>query len=143
MSGYIVRTFRGAELPDQYRGLVFSRWLLSYKWGNDFMRMAQRKGYFPAYRSYVARLINDPECVIRIAVLADDHDVALGFSVCRATCLDYVHVHKDHRLQGIATKLIPADIKVFSHATKDGFRAIGKKNPKWKLEPFKIKEGEI
>jgi GNAT superfamily N-acetyltransferase len=55
---------------------------------------------------------------VRLAVLSDDRDVVLGFSVSREDILDYVHVHKDMRKQGVATSLIPKDIKIITHLTK-------------------------
>ena len=54
-----------------------------------------------------------------IAVLTDDYDVALGFSVSEGCKLHYVHVHKDMRKQGIARSLDSNfEVEVITHLTK-------------------------
>lgn len=73
-----------------------------------------------------------PDCLIKLAVLTEDKDVVLGFSVSREDVLDYIHVHKDSRKDaemlidgkvvkfpgGIGKKLLPKPLTTFTHLTK-------------------------
>ena len=113
MSSYKVLSFKGAELPAQYVAMVFSKWLRSQRYGNDLLKLVDSDSYYATYKILIGNILMQPSCVVRIAVLSDDHDVALGFSVCRDKIIDYVHVHKDYRRQGIATSLL-------SHVPQDG-----------------------
>ncbi len=115
---YSVISFPGAELPDQYRALVYSKWLRSLRHRNDFFKLIDSECYYRIYPQIIASLLAKPNCRIRLAVLTDDPDIALGFAVYRETVLDYVHVHTDHRQQGIAWHLIPDGTEVFTHLTK-------------------------
>ncbi len=72
---------------------------------------------------------------MRLAVLSDDPDVVLGFSVSREDVLDYVYVHKDQRRLGIARKLLPPHFTTFSHITLTAME-IWHKNPKYKQLKF-------
>jgi len=96
------------------------------------------KGYWPAYSAYIERLMENPESVVRLAVLTDDPDVVLGWSFCRGNILEYVHVTKDYRGKGIGKHLIPADIDTFTHITRMGLviRGLNSKYAKWTFNPF-------
>lgn len=136
MSGYIIRSFGCMQVPEAYVGLIFAKWLHSLRYGNDFFRMMDQESYYHNYRKHIARILAAPDCVVHIAVLNDDHDVALGFSVCRGDALDYVHVHKDHRRQGIMTRLIPAHIARVTHMTRAALHIWGTKKHGLKFDPF-------
>ncbi len=136
MSGYIIRTIGGPRLPDMYRGLIYSKWMRSLRYGNDYYRLMDEKSFYPAYQRHITNILARPEAVVHIAVLADDHDVVLGFSVCRDNVLDYIHVHKDQRKQGIARCLIPGNIDRVTHMTKMGLLLWGTKPHKMKFDPF-------
>ncbi len=73
---------------------------------------------------------------MKLAVLTDDRDVVLGFSVSRGKVLDYVHVQKDLRKQGIGTALIPLGIDTITHLTKSALPIWGSKYGSWKFNPF-------
>jgi GNAT superfamily N-acetyltransferase len=68
-------------------------------------------------------ILLDKKTNVKLAALTDDHDICLGFSVYSTwsrRVLEYVHVHKDYRRQGIARALVPEDIKCVSHLTRTG-----------------------
>lgn len=117
---YDVVAYRGQHLPQRYQGAVFSRWLMSLRYGNRYFRLILASSYFERYGKYIRQVIQQPDTMIRLAVLSDDHDVLLGFSVTRGKILDYVHVHRDSRRQGIGTKIVPTDIRTFTHITNHG-----------------------
>lgn len=114
---YNVVAYPSSELPKEYEPMVFARWLRSFRYGNRAMRNIHSGSFFKAYHGHVEELLAKPDSVVRLAVLSDDQDVVLGFSVCRESVLDYVHVQKDHRNQGIAKSLVPKSIKFITHMT--------------------------
>lgn len=136
MSSYSVIAYRSRDLPESCRNLVFSKWLRSLRHGNDYFRLTDSHAYFKAYDRYIAKILGEIDTAVRLAVLSDDHDVVLGFSVSRANVLDYVHVHKDHRKMGIGTNLIPKGVDTITHVTRTGMSIWGSKYPRWKFNPF-------
>jgi GNAT superfamily N-acetyltransferase len=137
MSGYIIRSFMGVNLPDMYRGMVYSRWLRSLRYGNDYFRLMEPKSYYRAYQAYISEILSRENCVVHVAVLNDDRDVALGFAVTHGSVLDFVHVQKDMRMQGIGSKLVPPTIDRITHLTKHGLAIWGRKRySHLKFDPF-------
>ena len=141
-ASYDVIVFEGKDLPEQYRGLVHAQWLHSQRFGSPWFKLIDSKVYYKEYDVVIKRILNEPDAVVRIAVLSDDHDVALGFSVIRSQVLDYVFVQKDHRRLGIAKKLVPPEVKVMSHLTRTS-KLIWRDNEKYrhfKFIPFLRRE---
>lgn len=133
---YSVLAFPGDGIASQYRGLVFAKWLRSLRYGNDYFRLIDSQSYYPTYQRFIKALLSYPDCLVRVAVLSDDYDVALGFSVSRGTILDFVYVQKDQRKNGIGTKLLPGSIQKITHLTKDGLSWWANKHSEWKFDPF-------
>lgn len=143
-----ILAYPGAELPERYIGLIFAKWLKSLRHGNDFFKLIDPTCYWPTYREHIARTLLKPETVVRLAVLADDHDVVLGFSVCRVTVLDYVWVLRirirtptgiqatTYRGKGIGKSLVPKEIDTITHLTKTGLSIWGSKYGHWRFNPF-------
>ncbi len=116
--------------------LILSRWKRSLRYGNDYFKLAAPDPYFAAYDRYIGYLLGCDNCRVRLAVLSDAPDVVLGFSVARGSTLDYVHVQKDFRRQGIGKLLVPANIDTITHLTRTGLTIWGSKYPKWSFNPF-------
>lgn len=135
-STYTVVGYPGQSFPSQYVNYVRARWMRSYRFGNDFIRLIDSDAYFTSYTYYLTGLLFRPDAFIRLAVLTDTPDVALGFSVCRDGILDYIHVHKDYRKIGIGKKLMPPGIKIFTHLTKTGMKLWPTKLADAKFNPF-------
>lgn len=146
---YKVIHFPGREFPQQYHALLFSKWMRSLRHQNDYYKLIDPKCYYEAYRKYIQVLLDRPETVVRLAVLEDDDDVVLGFSVVRETILDYVHVLRirintdtgfemvDYRRKGIGSRLVPKDIDTFTHITKTAILIWSDHKYKhWKFNPF-------
>jgi GNAT superfamily N-acetyltransferase len=136
MSGYRIIAFSGYKLPAAYTELVYSRWLRSLRFGNDYFKLIKSNAYYEAYHRYIQRVLEHPDSMVRLGVLSDDADVVLGFSVSRGSILDYVHVHKDHRRLGIGTKLVPQGIDTITHLTRTGLAIFGSKHFNWAFNPF-------
>lgn len=136
MASYTIMGYLSHALPNEYRNYVMAKWMRSYRYGNDYIKLSDSDSYFEAYNSYINIVLMHPSAIVRIAALADDPDVALGFSVCRDTILDYVWVHKDNRKQGIGGFLVPPNIEAFTHLTRVGLKLWPLQLPGAKFKPF-------
>jgi hypothetical protein len=124
------------KLPKDYLGLIYAKWLRSLRYGNDLFRLIDAEGYYRSYHRVISGLLERPDTMVRLAVLTDDPDVVLGFSVSRNETLDYVYVNKDYRRMKIGTQLVPSQTKVITHVTKTGLTIWGSKYREWKFNPF-------
>lgn len=135
---YSVIRYAANELPKTYTALIFSKWLQSLYHGNKAIKQIPRGIYFDKYHKYIENLLKKPDSIIRLAVLSDDHDVVLGFSVSREDVMDYIYVNVECRRVGIAKALFPKRITTFTHTTK-WLNPIWPFNPKYKhliFNPF-------
>lgn len=128
--------WQGKLLPKQYLNLVRSRWMRSYRHNNDYMKLTDAAAYYCAYSVYVERILARPNAIVRLALLDEDDDVALGFSVIEKNCLHYVEVPKVNRGHGIGRALVVEKIDWFTHLTKIGMRIWSTKAPDAKFNPF-------
>ncbi len=135
-AAYVVKSFAAVDMPAAYVGMVYAKWLRSLRYGNHFFKLVQRDAFFIGYHKYLDVILSKDNSIVRFAVLADDHDVVLGFSVCRYKTLDYVWVHKHNRKIGIATALVPNNIDTISHITNVGLSIWGSKYSHWQFNPF-------
>ena len=135
ITSYTIKRYNGF-CPEDFKNFIRSRWMRSYRFGNDYIKLADSDSYFAKYTYYLTILLSHPEMHLRIAALTESPDVALGFSVCRGNILDYVHVQKDFRKQGIGMKLIPNGINTFTHLTRTGIKLWSTKLPNAKFNPF-------
>ncbi len=136
LTSYSVISYAGSFLPQEFRALVFAKWLRSLRHSNDYFKLMDAGAYYSAYHGYVASILAKLDTRVRLAVLTDDRDVVLGFSVARGKVLDYVHVQKDQRKQGIGTALIPDGIETITHVTRFSLPIWGSKYGSWKFNPF-------
>jgi hypothetical protein len=133
---YTVIAYSARTLPDQYRNMIYAKWLRSLRFGNDYFKLIDSDDYYLTYHRYITNLMQQPSATVRLAVLSDDRDVVLGFAVTRGNILDYVHVHKDHRKCKIGTHLIPCGIDTITHLTRTAMAIWGSKYSNWKFNPF-------
>jgi GNAT superfamily N-acetyltransferase len=133
-ASYQIISYKAGALPKQYQAMVYSKWLRSLRYGNDYFRLIDGDAYFNAYHLYLENIL--AKASIRLSVLSDDRDVVLGFSVHRGSILDYIHVQKDYRKQGIGLALLPPDITIITHLTRKGMTFWSSKLPKAKFNPF-------
>lgn len=135
-SFYSIIAFPGQSLPQQYQNMVLSKWLRSLKYGNDYFKLIESDTYFNMYQKYIKMILGRPNSVVRIAVLADDHDVALGWSVIEGSVLHYVHVQSEQRNKGIGKSLVPVKIDTLTNLTKTGMNIWHNKLPHAVFNPF-------
>lgn len=134
---YSVIIYPAWQLPNQYLSMVYSKWLRSLRYGNDYFKLISPAAYYESYHKYLELLLSRHDCVVRLAVLTDDPDVVLGFSVARGSTLDYVHVQRDMRRMGVGTALLPPEIEATTHVTKPGLAIMAHRYSHWKFDPFK------
>jgi hypothetical protein len=114
---YSIISYPAKDLPKNYTALVYSKWLRTLRFGNPIFKNIDSDAFYHNYHKFIENLMKKPDSIVRLAVLTEDQDVVLGFSVSREDVLDYVHVHKDNRELGIAKKLIPQNTTTFTHIT--------------------------
>jgi GNAT superfamily N-acetyltransferase len=136
MSAYTITVATARMLSPQYKPLIYSKWLRSLRFGNDYFLRILQDAYYKSYHRYITSILDSKDALVCLAVLSDDRDVVLGFSVSRGNILDYVHVHKDYRGNGIAKALVPRCIDTFTHITKLAQRILDEKYKDWKFNPF-------
>lgn len=136
-TSYQVIAFPGRSLPQGYQNMVYSKWMRSLKYGNEYFKLAHSDSYFTAYRRYLESILNRADTVVRLAVLSDDRDVALGWSVIEGDTLHYVHVQHEQRNRGVGRSLVPKGINVITHLTKCGLRIWPKALPHAIFDPFR------
>lgn len=134
---YEIKKFSGHVVPANYINFIFLKWMKSFRFGNEYIKLSDSGTYYAAYHRYISNILQTPGVDIRLAVLSDNPDVALGFSAVRGLVLHYVFVGKDYRLQGIAKKLVPVDINEFTHLTKTGLRLWSTELPEAIFNPFR------
>lgn len=135
-NSYEVHCHIGELIPETYINFIISKWMRSYRYNNDYIKLIDSDSYFLAYRRYLLSLLINKKVTARIAVLSDDFDVALGFSVICGNTLHYVYVHKDYRRIGIGRNLVPIKVDSFTHLTKMGIKLWPTKMPDALFNPF-------
>lgn len=133
---YKIISFPGAILPETYKALVFSRFLRSLRFGNDYFKLIDSDSYYSVYHNYIHMLLNRPKTQIKFAVLSDDHENVLGFAIIEPGKLHYCHVHKDYRRSGIGSFLCSEPFQVITHITHIGASIWNNKFPKVRFNPF-------
>lgn len=133
---YSIISYKSSSFPEQYRNLIFSKWMRSFRYGNDYIKLINSDDYFAAYEIYITSLLNKPNSTLRLAVLSEDKDVVLGWSLIDGETLHYVYVQNEQRNKGIAKFLVPVSIKTITHVTKSGLAIWNKKIPFAKFNPF-------
>jgi GNAT superfamily N-acetyltransferase len=132
---YSIILYPAANVPVQYEGFIKAKFKRSLRDGNDLFKLCDANAYFTAYSKYIDALLARPNSIIRLCVLTDSPDVALGWSLIENDVLHYVFVQRDFRNKGIGKALVPVSINWISHITHTGVR-IWTKHKHVRLNPF-------
>lgn len=135
-SSYTIVSMLGQSLPLRYQGFIYSKWLRSLRFGNEYFKLINSDDYYSNYKRYVSEVLDRPDVYLRLAVLTDEPDTALGFSVNEHSVLHYVYVKDDVRRLGIGSALV-RKFDTFTHLTKDALPIWTRKYPKAIFNPFK------
>jgi hypothetical protein len=131
----------GAQF-DQYKALVLATWIQSLRFENDFFQLIDKKTYFTVYSKVIMGILKRENARARLAVLVDDPDIVVGWTVFEGNCLHFIYVirggkgKESGRHQGIATAIYPKGVEVFTHITKIGKSIWKKKLKRLKFNPF-------
>lgn len=124
-----------------YEGFIFSSYLHSLRDGNEWFKDIDKEIYYRVNRQVLEAALVKTESVVRLAVLSDDIDVALGWSLIEGETLHYVYVKDDKdincRRQHIAKDLVPGNISVITHLTRIGRLIWKRKLSKAIFDPFR------
>lgn len=136
-ASFKVIKFKSAELPEQYKPMIFSKFLRSLRHGNQYFKLIEPKAYYEVYHAYLCTLLQRPTSTIKLAVLSDDDDVVIGWSLSEGSKLHYIWVNPDGRQKGIAkAMLFGQDVKSFTHITNITLQLWNSKFPEAKFNPF-------
>lgn len=136
---YVVLSYPGASLPKQYEAMVYSKWLRSLRYGNDYFKLIDDKAYFENYHKFIEAILSKPDTRVRLAVLSEDADIVFGFAVVKGdNVLHYIHCQRDYRKTGIGKSLLPKNFDTITHLTTVGVSIWGAKYPGVKFNPFDV-----
>lgn len=98
--------------------------------------MINQEAYYENYDRYVKHLLSRARNTISLALLSDDPDIALGWSMNEGEVLHYVYTCGDQRGQGVARELFKLNpFHTITHMTKDFEKLLSKKK-NIKFNPF-------
>jgi hypothetical protein len=134
---YKIRAYSGSDPAlEPYKHLIYSNFMRSLRDGNPWFRAIDSRAFNNVYRLVISLLLARADTVVRLAVLSDDEDVCMGFSIMENDVLHYVFVKPLFSRQGIGKSLVPRPFNTVTHLTEIG-RDIRMKNyRKTKFNPF-------
>lgn len=137
MTGYVILTLSGSDPAlEPYKAMIYSDWLNSLRYLNDWFNLIDQNAYFKTYHQVIEALLNRSNSQVRLAVLSDELDNCLGWSMSEDTTLHYLFVKRDFRRHGIGKSLLPAKVEFISHLTKTGKSLWQAKLPEAHFNPF-------
>jgi GNAT superfamily N-acetyltransferase len=137
MSAYKILHIHGNDPQlKPYIAMIYSDWLKSLRYGNDWFKMIDSDIYFATYKQLIKRILERPDTIVRLAVLEEENDVCLGWSIAELITIHYVFVKKDYRKQHIGTELMPPNIQQTTHMTYNGRQVWLKKFRDLVFNPF-------
>lgn len=135
-TSYKILVFKADTLPESFKAFIYSRYLRSLRFGNDWFKKIDGAAYHEMYHLLCEKMLLNPDTTIRIAVLSDDLDLALGFSISRPNILDYVYVKREVRGNGIGKTLLPISFTIITHLTKQADQIRNNKYKETVFNPF-------
>lgn len=123
MNGVVVRKATEADM-----NFVYSTWLKGVYHGSDLLKNVKRAVYFENYPKYIAAVLARPTVEVKVAALAEDKDVILGYAVVQPGVVHWVYVKSAWRKQNVAKTLLAGyNIQESSSMTKIGASIMKKK----------------
>lgn len=116
--------------------MLLTKYLRTLQAGNDFFKLIQPKAFFSIHDPYFGTLLERPEAKLRMAVLSDEPDTVLGWSLMEPNKLHYVWVGGPYRKTGIASALMPDVFSTITHITKSFLPIWNVKYPKVIFNPY-------
>ena len=113
----LIKTRGYIEASD--KNFIYKTWLRGLYYGDDWVGEIQDSIFYPNYNDVIDEIFSRPTVQINMAVLKDDEDVILGYSVSEPlnSVLHWVFVKKSWRRIGIAKMLIDFEPSIVTHLT--------------------------
>src|ERR1700677_3250936 len=73
-SSYTAIAYPANALPDQYRNMVYSKWMRQLRFGNEYFKLIDSQAYYEIYHKLIDVYLSRPNAVLRLAVLTDEPD---------------------------------------------------------------------
>lgn len=111
------------------RNFIMATWLRGLYYGNSWFKEIDKDIFMANYHSIITNVLESPNTLIQVAVLNEDTDVILGYSIIGhlkfrknvyGRVLHWVFVKDAWRRLGIAKSLVPDDIDAATHLTAIG-----------------------
>lgn len=134
---YSVICYLGRELPGCYQNIILVKWMRSLWELNDFFKLIPKDEFFASYQNYIKMILARPNSIIRLAVLTDEPDTCIGFSVSEPNILHYVWVHGFNRKIGVGAALTQFPFRYITHLTRVGMSIWNNKYKHVRFNPFK------
>lgn len=113
---------------------ILSTMLKGLYYGWSFWQMVDQEAFFSNYEPFLKQLML--RSTIKVACLADDQDVILGYSMFKDSTIHFIFCKKSYRKLGLAKLLYPDGITTVSHLTTQGDHIRKKLN--LKFNPFSV-----
>lgn len=139
MNGIKILTFSGSDPAlKRYEGLLYTSFLSSLRYGNEWFKEIDADVYYEVYHKLIENLLGRRETLVKLAVLPDDPDTCIGWSISEPRVLHYIYVKGDIKARqlGIGKQLLPLEFNTISHLTKIGKVIWKKKFKHVKFNPF-------
>lgn len=112
MTGYkIITLSTGPTQIEQYEAFIISTFLRAIRDSSRFIRKIDPKKYYFNYSNLIKNTLDNIGGEVRVAVLSDEVDTALGWSLSFGDTLLFMFVKKDYRNIGIGNSLLPPGVK--------------------------------
>lgn len=137
MNTYRIQTYSGTDPAlNSYKNMIRSFFMKSLRDGNDWFRAIDSNVFYKTYFLVIDLILSRADTIVKLAVLSDDEDVCLGFSIMEGKVLHYVFVKPPYCRQGIGSALVPKPFDCVTHLTKIGKDIRSKKFRKTTFNPF-------
>lgn len=112
---------------------IYSTWLKGLYNGNDWFGRIRQERFFKVYHGVIESVLKRPDISVQVACQKADPSVILGYAVTEGPRLHWIYLKADWRGYGLARQLVPADVNVCTHLTRQG---ITLKPKNWEFDPF-------
>lgn len=115
--------------PSSDQAMIYATWRNGrfYSYPTKARQMVDSKEVFKDLTHEITKAMSKAQ--VRIACLEDDPTIIVGYVVFHGSHLDWVYVKEDYRKQGVASLLVPKDIKTITATpTKLGSNLWAQKN---------------
>jgi hypothetical protein len=116
---------------------IFATLLRGLYYGSEHHKEMDKRAFFEAYDKVLKHILSKPALNAKVACLASDNDVIVGYALLEPQVLHWVYVKDAWRKRGVARQLLASEsVAAVTHITKVGNEIRKRKN--WVYNPFKI-----